>query len=143
MYKLININDFMFLLSISKQDQEFSSCYRYRLSLPGKGQVLVRCSHTRTGLRTLFLFLQFLDLLWNSLVPFTLYSVLNYSFTGFSTPVLLLILLYLQPLLFCSQLARPSPAQQVCALQPCSAVLSLPSSSSSTGEQSPFHRAHR
>ena len=67
------INDFLILLCIPKQDKEISSCSRYGLSLPGRGQVLVRCSHTITGLRTTFLFLQFLDLLLNSLAPFTLY----------------------------------------------------------------------
>ena len=73
MHKLMHINDFLFLLSISKQDQEISPCSCSGLSLPGRGHVLVRCSHTVTGLRTLFLFLPFLDLLWNSLVPSTPY----------------------------------------------------------------------
>ena len=68
------INDFLFLLSIPKQDLEISSFSRSELSLPGRGHVLVRCSNTITGLRTPFLFLQFLDLFWNSLVPFTLFS---------------------------------------------------------------------
>ena len=69
----MHINDFLFLLSISKQDQEISPCSCSGLSLSGRGHVLVRCSHTITGLRTLFQFLHFLDLVWNSLVPFTLY----------------------------------------------------------------------
>ena len=73
MNKLVQNNAFLFLLNISKQDQEVSSCSRSGLSLPGRGHVLVRCSHTITGLRTLFLFLLILDMLWNSLVPFTLY----------------------------------------------------------------------
>ena len=42
------------------------------LSLLGRGHVLVRCFHIDTGLWPLFLFLPFWDLLWNSLVPFTL-----------------------------------------------------------------------
>ena len=67
----MHINDVLFLLTISKQDQELSPCSCSRLYLPGRGHVLVRCSQTVTGLRTLFLFLPFLDLLWNSLVPFT------------------------------------------------------------------------
>ena len=65
-------NDFLFLLGIPKQEQEISPCSCSGLSLPGKSHVLVRCSHTVTGLKTQFLFLKFLDLLWNSLVPFTL-----------------------------------------------------------------------
>ena len=69
----MHINDVLFLLTIPKQDQELSPCSCSGLSLPGRGHVLVRCSHTVTGLRTLFLFLPFLDLLWNSLVPFTPY----------------------------------------------------------------------
>ena len=76
MHRLLLINDFLFLLSIPKQDQEISSCSRSGLSLPGRGHVLVRCSHTITGLRTLFLFLQLTKLVWNSLVPFALYSLL-------------------------------------------------------------------
>ena len=68
---IVQINCIMFLLTIPKQDQELSPCSCSGLSLPGRGHVLVRCSHTVTGLRTLFLFLPFLDLLWNSLVPFT------------------------------------------------------------------------
>ena len=48
------------MLSIFKQDQEISSCSRSGLSLPGRDHVLVRCSHTKTGLRTPFMFLQFL-----------------------------------------------------------------------------------
>ena len=72
MQKLFLINDFLFLLSIPKQDQDKSPCSRPGLSLPGRGHVLVMCSHTVTGLETLCLFLQFLDILWNSLVPFTL-----------------------------------------------------------------------
>ena len=67
----MHTNDVLFLLSIPKQDQEISPCSWSRLSLPGRGHVLVRCSHTATGLRTIFLFLLFLDLLWNSLVPST------------------------------------------------------------------------
>ena len=70
------IDDVLFLLTIPKQDQELSPCSCSELSLPGRGHVLVRCSHTITGLRTLFLFLPFLDLLWNSLVPFTPYQQL-------------------------------------------------------------------
>ena len=70
----MHINDFLFLLSISKQDQEISSCSCSGLSLPGRGHVLVRCSHTVTGLRTLFLVLPFLDLLWISLVPSSPYQ---------------------------------------------------------------------
>ena len=73
MHKLMHINDVLFLLTIPKQDQELSPCSCSGLSLPGRGHVLVRCSHTVTGLRTLFLFLPFLDLLWNSLIPFTPY----------------------------------------------------------------------
>ena len=61
----------LILLIISKQDQELSPGSCSGLSLPGRGHILLRCSHTVTGLRTLFLFLLFLDLLWNSLVPFT------------------------------------------------------------------------
>ena len=67
----MHTSDFLFLLSIPKQDQESSPCSCSGLSLPGSSHVLVGCSHTVTGLRTLFLFLLFLDLLWNSLVPFT------------------------------------------------------------------------
>ena len=67
----MHTNDVLFLLSIPKQDQEISPCSCSRLSLLGGGHVLVRCSHTVTGLRTLFLFLLFLDLLWNFLVPST------------------------------------------------------------------------
>ena len=69
MYKLLHNNKFLFLLSIPKQDQEISPCFRFGLSLPGRGHVLVRCSYTLTGLRNLFPFLQYLDLLWNYLVP--------------------------------------------------------------------------
>ena len=75
MNKLFLFNDFLFLLSIPKQDQETSSCSCSGLSLPGRGHVLVRCYHTITGLRTPFLFLQYLDLLWNSLVLSTLYEI--------------------------------------------------------------------
>ena len=53
--------------------QESYSCSCSRLSLPGRGHVLVRCSHSDTGLRPLFLVLQFLDFVWNALVPFTPY----------------------------------------------------------------------
>ena len=66
---LMHTNDYLFLLRPGN-----SSCSRSSLSLPDRGQVLIRCSHTVTGLGTLFLFLQFLDLLWNFLVPFTPYS---------------------------------------------------------------------
>ena len=66
-----------FMLRIHKQDKEISSCSRSCLSLPDWGHVLVRCSHTVTGLGILFLFLQFLDLLWNSLVPFTPYTTVT------------------------------------------------------------------
>ena len=69
----MHTNYVLFLLSIPKQGQEISPCSCSRLSLPGRGHVLVRCSHTVTGLRTLFLFLLFLDLLWNSLFPSTPY----------------------------------------------------------------------
>ena len=65
----MHTNYVLFLLSISKQDQEISPCSFSRLSLPGRGHILVKCSHTRT----LFLLLLFLDLLWNSLVPSTPY----------------------------------------------------------------------
>ena len=61
--KLMHIIDFLFILSIPKQDKEISPCSRSRLSLPGRCYVLVRCSHTVTGLRTLFRVLPFLDLL--------------------------------------------------------------------------------
>ena len=71
MHKLMHINDVLFLLTILKQDQELFPCSCSGLSLPSRGHVLVRCSHTVTRPRTLFLFLPFLDLLWNSLVPFT------------------------------------------------------------------------
>ena len=67
------INDFLFLLRILQQDQEISSCSRSSLSLPDNGHVLVRCSHTIKGIGTLFLVLQFVYILWNSLVPFTPY----------------------------------------------------------------------
>ena len=40
------ITDFLFLLSIPKQDQEISPCFRSGLSLAGRGHVLVRCFHT-------------------------------------------------------------------------------------------------
>ena len=73
MHKSMHINDVLFLLTIPKQDQELSPCSCSGLSLPGRGHFLVSCSHTVTGLRTLFQFLHFLDLVWNSLVPFTLY----------------------------------------------------------------------
>ena len=73
MHKLMHIYDVLFLPTIPKQDQELSPCSCSGLSLPGRGHVLVRCSHTVTGLRALFLFLPFLDLLWNSLVPFSPY----------------------------------------------------------------------
>ena len=69
----MHIFDILYLLTIPKQDQELSTCSCSGLSLPGRGHVLVRCSHTVTGLKALFLFLPFLDLLWNSLVPFTQY----------------------------------------------------------------------
>ena len=74
--QIIHINYVLFLLTIPKQDPELSPCSCSRLSLPGMGHVLARCSHTVTGLRTLFLIWQFLDLLWNSLVPFTPYRAL-------------------------------------------------------------------
>ena len=67
---------FLFLLNVPKQDQEMASCSCSGLSLPGRGHVLVRFSHTITGLRTLILFLQFLDLLWTSLVAFTVCELL-------------------------------------------------------------------
>ena len=66
----------LFLLTIPKQDQELSPFSCSGLSLPGRGHVLVRFSHTITGLRTLILFLQFLDLLWTSLVAFTVCELL-------------------------------------------------------------------
>ena len=64
----------MFLLKILNQDRDISPCSCSQLSLPGKGHVLVKSSHTEKGLGTLFLFLQFLDLVWNFLVPCTPYS---------------------------------------------------------------------
>ena len=75
----MHTSDVLFLISIPKQDQEISPCSGSRLFLPGRGHVLVRCSQTITGLRTLFLFLLFLDLLWNSLVPFTPYDSCSQS----------------------------------------------------------------
>ena len=51
MHILMDINYFLFLLVIRKQDQDNSSCSRSLLSLPGRGHVLVRCSHTVTGLQ--------------------------------------------------------------------------------------------
>ena len=66
MHKLLKIYAFLFLLNIFKPDQEVSPCSRSGLSLPGRGHVLVRCSHTITGLRTLFLLMLILDLVWNS-----------------------------------------------------------------------------
>ena len=67
----MHTNDILFLLSIPKQDQEISPCSCSRLSLPGRGHVLVRCSHTGTRLRTKFLFLPFLDLQWNVIDSFS------------------------------------------------------------------------
>ena len=64
-------NYFLFLLAIHKQNQEISFCAYSGLYFPGRGHVLFRCFHTLTGLRTLFMFL-FLDILWNSMSPFTL-----------------------------------------------------------------------
>ena len=66
MLNLMHNNNGLFLQRISEQDQEISPCSCSGLSLQGKSHVLVRCSHTVTGLRTLFLFLPFLDLLWRS-----------------------------------------------------------------------------
>ena len=74
MHKIMHNIDVLFLLIIPKQDKRLSPCSCSALSLPGKGPVLVRFFHTVTGLRTLFLFLPFLDLLWNSMVPLTPYS---------------------------------------------------------------------
>ena len=74
----MHTNDVLFLLSIPKQDQEISPCSCSGLSLPHRAHVLVRCSHTVIGLRTLFLFLPFLDLLWNFLAPFTPYHNESY-----------------------------------------------------------------
>ena len=71
--QIMHINYVLFLLTIPKQDQELSPCSGSRVSLPGRGHILVRCSHTVLGLRTLFMILPFLDLLRNSLVPFTPY----------------------------------------------------------------------
>ena len=87
------------------QDQEISPCSCSGLSLPGRGHVLVSCSHTLTGLRTLFLFLPFPDLLWNSLFPFTPYytgSVKKYEiiiliFMGGKSSVII-CLSFLEPL---------------------------------------------
>ena len=76
MHKLLYSNDILFLITIHKQDQKISPCSCSRLSLLNMGFVLVRCYHTVTGLRTLFLFLLSLDLLWNSLVPSNPYSTL-------------------------------------------------------------------
>ena len=59
---VVIINFLLMICSIS-----WNRSARSRLSLPAKGHVLVRCSHTTTGLRTLFLFLPFLDpygILW-------------------------------------------------------------------------------
>ena len=64
----MHINVFVFLLRISKPDQDISPFSCSRLLLPGMGHVLVRCSHTVTGLRTMLLFLSFMYLLWNCLV---------------------------------------------------------------------------
>ena len=75
--QIMHINDVLFLLTIPKQDQELSRCSCSKLSLQCRGHVLVRCSHTVTGIRTLFLILPFLALLWNSLVPFTPYEVVR------------------------------------------------------------------
>ena len=46
----MHIIDFLFLLSIYKEDQEISSCSCSGLSPPGRGFVLVRCYHTETWL---------------------------------------------------------------------------------------------
>ena len=70
---------------------------------PCPGQV--RCFHTWTGPRTLFLFLPFPNLLWNSLVPFTPYytgSVKKYEiiiliFMGGKSSVII-CLSFLEPL---------------------------------------------
>ena len=70
----MHFNNFLFLLCIPEQDQEISPCSRSGLCLPDRGHVLVRCSHTITGLRAPFMQSQFLDLLWNSLFLFTLSS---------------------------------------------------------------------
>ena len=56
----MHINDLLFLLSIPKQNQQNFPFSCSGLSLPGRGHILVRCSHTKTGLRTPFMFLQFL-----------------------------------------------------------------------------------
>ena len=80
----MNINDFLFLISIPKPDHEFSPCSHSRLFLPGRGHVVVRCFHTVTGIRTLFLFLQLLDCVWNSLVPFTLEVTLSSKRTKYN-----------------------------------------------------------
>ena len=48
----MHINDVLFLVTIPKQDQELSPCSCSRLSLPGRGYVLVRCSQTVTGLNS-------------------------------------------------------------------------------------------
>ena len=39
-------NNILFLLCIPKKDQDNSPCSCSRLSLPGRGHVLFRCSHT-------------------------------------------------------------------------------------------------
>ena len=61
--QIMHINVILFLLTIPKQDQELCPCSCSGLSLPGRGHVLIRWSHTVTVLRTLFLYLPFLDLL--------------------------------------------------------------------------------
>ena len=52
------------------------------MSLPGRVLVLVRCFHT--GVSPIFLLLPFLDLLWKSLVPFTLHLVYSLRSTVYS-----------------------------------------------------------